>query len=121
MNCLLVMKIKWSLDINTGAVERSEAARARSLAGATVGGADADSSVFYKKFTKTRTGLLNYWSVGPVRSAFYRVPYYDYTYVADAHSVVLCINEGTLCIVVYITVVLPHILGMAIIMYASIS
>ena len=39
MNGLLVMKIKWSLDINTGAVERSEAARARSLAGATVGGA----------------------------------------------------------------------------------
>ena len=38
MNCLLVMKIKWSLDINTGAVERSEAARARRLAGATVGG-----------------------------------------------------------------------------------
>ena len=34
MNCLLVMKIKWSLDINTGAVERSEAARARRLAGA---------------------------------------------------------------------------------------
>ena len=31
--------IKWSLDINTGAVERSEAARARSPAGATVGGA----------------------------------------------------------------------------------
>ena len=28
------MKIKWSLDINTGAVERSEAARARRLAGA---------------------------------------------------------------------------------------
>ena len=37
MNCLLVMKIKWSLDINTGAVERSEAARTRRLAGATVG------------------------------------------------------------------------------------
>ena len=37
MNCLLVMKIKWSLDINTGAVERSEAARARSLVDATVG------------------------------------------------------------------------------------
>ena len=36
MNCLLVMKIKWSLDINTGAVERSEAARACHLAGATV-------------------------------------------------------------------------------------
>ena len=36
MNYLLVMKIKWSLDINTGAVERSEAARARRLAGATV-------------------------------------------------------------------------------------
>ena len=32
MKCLLVMKIKWSLDINTGAVERSEAARARRLA-----------------------------------------------------------------------------------------
>ena len=30
------MKIKWSLDINTGAVERSEAARARRLASATV-------------------------------------------------------------------------------------
>ena len=39
MNCLLVMKINWSFDINTGAVERSEAARVRSLAGATVGGA----------------------------------------------------------------------------------
>ena len=38
MNCLLVMKIKWSLDINTGAVERSEAARARRLAGATAVG-----------------------------------------------------------------------------------
>ena len=38
MNCLLVMKIKWSLNINTGAVERSEAARARCLAGATVVG-----------------------------------------------------------------------------------
>ena len=36
MNCLLVMKIKWSLDINTGAVERSEAARARRLTGATM-------------------------------------------------------------------------------------
>ena len=36
MNCLLVMKIKCSLDINTGAVERSEAARARRLTGATV-------------------------------------------------------------------------------------
>ena len=32
------MKIKWSLDINTGAVERSEAARTRRLAGATVVG-----------------------------------------------------------------------------------
>ena len=70
MNCLLVMKIKWSLDINTGAVERSEAARARSLAGATVGGAVrgvADSSVFYKKFTKTRTGLRLYTlTIGPL-------------------------------------------------------
>ena len=35
---LLVMKIKWRLDINTGAVERSEAARVRRLAGATVVG-----------------------------------------------------------------------------------
>ena len=43
MNCLLVMKIKWSLDINTGAVERSEAARARRLAGATVVGLRATS------------------------------------------------------------------------------
>ena len=46
MNCLLVMKIKWSLDINTGAVERSEAARARSLAGATVGGCQIYPSIF---------------------------------------------------------------------------
>ena len=60
MNCLLVMKINWSLDINTGAVERSEAARARSLAGATVGVPYADLSVFYKKCTKTRTGLRLY-------------------------------------------------------------
>ena len=35
------MKIKWSLDINTGAVERSEAARARRLAGVTVVGLQA--------------------------------------------------------------------------------
>ena len=44
MNCLLVMKIKWSLDINTGAVERSEAARARRLASATVVGGDVIAS-----------------------------------------------------------------------------
>ena len=47
MNCLLVMKIKWSLDINTGAVERSEAARARRLAGATVVGDDVIASTGY--------------------------------------------------------------------------
>ena len=49
MNCLLVMKIKWSLDINTGAVERSEAARARCLAGATVVGDDVIASTGYMK------------------------------------------------------------------------
>ena len=49
MNCLLVMKIKWSLDINTGAVERSEAARARRLAGATVVGDDVIASTGYMK------------------------------------------------------------------------
>ena len=49
MNCLLVMKIKWSLDINTGAVERSEAARARRLAGATVVGNDVIASTGYMK------------------------------------------------------------------------
>ena len=49
MNCLLVMKIKWSLDINTGAVERSEAARARRLAGATVVGDDVIASTDYMK------------------------------------------------------------------------
>ena len=49
MNCLLVMKIKWSLDINTGAVERSEAARARRLAGATVVGDDVIASTGYVK------------------------------------------------------------------------
>ena len=49
MNCLLVMKIKWSLDINTGAVERSEAVRARRLAGATVVGDDVIASTGYMK------------------------------------------------------------------------
>ena len=49
MNCLLVMKIKWSLDINTGAVERSEAAHARRLAGATVVGGDVIASTGYMK------------------------------------------------------------------------
>ena len=49
MNCRLVMKIKWSLDINTGAVERSEAARARRLAGATVVGDDVIASTGYMK------------------------------------------------------------------------
>ena len=43
------MKIKWSLDINTGAVERSEAARARRLAGATVAGDDVIASTGYMK------------------------------------------------------------------------
>ena len=45
----VVMKIKWSLDINTGAVERSEAARARRLAGATVVGDDVIASTGYMK------------------------------------------------------------------------
>ena len=49
MNCLLVMKIKWNLDINTGAVERSEAARARRLASATVVGDDVIASTGYMK------------------------------------------------------------------------
>ena len=49
MNCLLVMKIKWSLDINTGAVERSKTARARRLAGATVVGDDVIASTGYMK------------------------------------------------------------------------
>ena len=49
MNCLLVMKIKWSLDINTGAVKRSEAACARRLAGATVVGDDVIASTGYMK------------------------------------------------------------------------
>ena len=71
MNCLLVMKIKWSLDINTRAVERSEAARARRLAGATVVGpvtARADH------LWHAETGLpdqiwrrTNYCVTGPVR------------------------------------------------------
>ena len=50
MNCLLVMKIKWSLDINTGAVERSEAARARSLSGATVGVPYAPGCPYSRKY-----------------------------------------------------------------------
>ena len=54
MNCLLVMKIKWSLDINTGAVERSEAARARRLAGATVVGDDVIASTGYMKKQQDR-------------------------------------------------------------------
>ena len=43
------MNIKWCLDINTGAVERSEAARARRLAGATVVGDDVIASTGYMK------------------------------------------------------------------------
>ena len=59
MNCLLVMKIKWSLDINTGAVERSEAVRARRLAGATVVGDDVIASTGYmKKQPISHTRLL---------------------------------------------------------------
>ena len=53
MNCLLVMKIKWSLDINIGAVERSEAARVRRLAGATVVGDDVIASTGYMKKQST--------------------------------------------------------------------
>ena len=49
MNCILVMKIKWSLDINTGVVEKSEAARACRLAGATVVGDDVIASTGYMK------------------------------------------------------------------------
>ena len=59
MNCLLVMKIKWSLDINTGAVERSEAARARRLAGATVVGDDVIASTGYTKKQPTQDNYRN--------------------------------------------------------------
>ena len=54
MNCLLVMKIKRSLDINTGAVERSEAARARRLDGATVVEDDVIASTGYMKKQPTK-------------------------------------------------------------------
>ena len=57
MNCLLVMKIKWSLDINTGAVERSEAARSRRLAGATVVGDDVIANTGYMKKQPTTNTL----------------------------------------------------------------
>ena len=59
MNCLLVMKIKWSLDINTGAVERSEAARACRLAGATVVGDDVIASTGYMKKQPPGTCLID--------------------------------------------------------------
>ena len=58
MNCLLVMKIKWSLDINTGAVERSEAARARRLAGATVVGDDVIASTVVGDDVIASTGYM---------------------------------------------------------------
>ena len=61
MNCLLVMKIKWSLDINTGAVERSEAARARRLAGATVVGDDVIASTGYMKKQPANGSGWNLW------------------------------------------------------------
>ena len=60
MNCLLVMKIKWSLDINTGAVERSEAARACRLAGATVVGDDVIASTGYMKKQPLLQAKLHY-------------------------------------------------------------
>ena len=52
------MKIKWSLDINTGAVERSEAARARRLAGATVVGDDVIASTGYMKKQPCRSKFV---------------------------------------------------------------
>ena len=50
---------EWSLDINTGAVERSEAARARRLAGATVVGpvtARADQLCHAETGPRTKSG-----------------------------------------------------------------
>ena len=84
MNCLLVMKIKWSLDINTGAVERSEAARA-ALRALQWGVPYADSSVFYKKCTKTRIGLWLYaLTIGPlVRSGPRFIAYPWQHFLAD--------------------------------------
>ena len=53
------MKIKWSLDINTGAVERSEAARARRLAGSTVVGDDVIASTGYMKKQPSHPPTVN--------------------------------------------------------------
>ena len=67
MNYLLVMKIKWSLDINTGAVERSEAARARSLAGANVGGAKYPNIIIWcggANYPKGVPNILGYLEWG---------------------------------------------------------
>ena len=55
------MKIKWSLDINTGAVERSEAARARRLVGATVVGDDVIASTGYMKKQPMVESGWNVW------------------------------------------------------------
>ena len=67
------MKIKWSLDINTGAVERSEAARARRLVGATVVGGDVIASTGYmKKQPDSRRNLLTSSSSGVLALFFLR-------------------------------------------------
>ena len=81
------MKIKWSLDINTGAVERSEAARARSLAGATVGGAKYPSifgvgvpnTLGYLEWGCKISGGAKY-PVTPATTGFPRQPYEGCTY-----------------------------------------
>ena len=90
MNCLLVMKIKWSLDINTGAVERSEAARARRLAGATVVGNDVIASTGYMKKQPSLLLLLESTdcdvSTALARSCLPR--FHQHSYTSATHSAV---------------------------------
>ena len=79
------MKIKWSLDINTGAVERSEAARARRLcrlAGATVVGDDVIASTGYMK-KQPRLGRL--WAGVNKRTYISRHMTYGVFYIYLVH------------------------------------
>ena len=97
MNCLLVMKIKWSLDINTGAVERSEAARARRLAGATVvGPVTARADQVWHAETGPPDQIwrrTNYYVTGTV---YYTVLlYYIYQYKITFLGRLSCVNAST--------------------------
>ena len=114
MNCLQVMKIKWSLDINTGAVERSEAARARRLVGATVVGDDVIASTGYMK----KQPPLRYPRLSPIfptepkpssglsLAIALAIPYVNHEFLMETHLHCTSMSSWVHIILLYITS--PH-------------